>query len=147
MIVIISILLENIFNIYFHNFYNLFTLISLIFINIEEKKKYYLYSFFIGFIYDIFFTNFILLNAILFFIISIVIYYELNTHKKDLFHYVITGILVIFLYEFMHFIILNLFQYTKYSLIEFSFIARKYLITNIIYLIMLYFINKKHIIN
>ena len=90
-IVFISIILENIFNLYitrFNYFIPLFTLVSLIFIfpSFEHKKNnYYITSAIIGFIYDLFFTNFYILNSILFLLVSIGIYYILSTHKNSYF--------------------------------------------------------------
>ena len=142
-LVILSLLLENFFNIYFNFTYPLFTIVSLIFININDKKKYYIFCTIVGFIYDLFFTNFFILNCILFFLLAICIYYIIHSHNKKLLYYIITSIFIIFLYLILLYIILSIYGYINYSLIEFSYIIKNYLIINIIYTIILYFINKK----
>ncbi len=149
LIVLISILLENIFNIYLTSIpyiIPLFTLLSLIFIYPKYKKdkyKYYFISFIIGLIYDIFFTDFYIVNACLFLLISIFIYYILNNHKINIFTILTACIFSIFLYNILIYLILNFFNYTNYSLMDLSYILRNFLLINIIYTILLYQVFKK----
>lgn len=145
-IAIISLLLENFFNIFFNHTNPLFTLLSLIFLYYyfrKQRKKYFIFSFVMGFIYDLFFTNFLILNSLLFLFISVCIYYVLSTHKNDFIHMLLTSIFIIFLYNFFNVVILNFFNYTNYSILDFSFILRKFILVNIIYTIFLYLIIKK----
>ena len=88
-LIFISIILENLSNIYlssFNYFVPLFTLLSLIFIYPcfkKEKYKYYIFSSITGFIYDLFFTNFFVLNVLLFFICAFIIYYIFNKFEYN----------------------------------------------------------------
>lgn len=81
LISLLSLFLENICNIYLSNFkyfIPLFTILSLIFAYsfLKNEKKYYLlYSFFLGLVYDLFFTNFYVLNSIIFLLCSYFIYH------------------------------------------------------------------------
>ena len=148
MIVIISIILENIFNIYL--FPNQFTLISLIFLYPyfkNNKNKYLLICFFIGLIYDIFYTNFYVLNPLLFFIIGIWIYYILHNHKINILTIIISGLFAFSLYNLLLFLIFNFFNYVLYTILDLSFILRHLIIINMIYLLILYFIFKRKLSN
>lgn len=145
---LISIILENIFNLYlneFEYFTSLFTLISLIIIypNFKDNKKsYFIFSIILGFIYDIFFTNFYVLNAALFFVISVMIYYIFSKKEYTFKYLIITTIISIFIYNLMLFLIFNFFNYTNYSILDFSYILRHFILANIIYVVMLYIIVK-----
>lgn len=153
-IVLISLIFENIFNLYFSklNYITpLFTLISLIFVFPyfkNSKKDFYIFSLLVGLIYDLVFTNFYIINSILFLLISIVIFYVLKNHEYNLLMIVITSILSIFLYNILLYLILNLYNYTNYSLIDLSYILKSFLIGNIFYCFIIYFlIMKMHIID
>ena len=124
-LIFISIILENLSNIYlssFNYFVPLFTLLSLIFIYPyfkKEKYKYYIFSSITGFIYDLFFTNFFVLNVLLFFICAFIVFF-----------------------------ILNFFMYTNYSLLEFSYILKYFLPLNLLYICIIYlFFKTTHIGN
>lgn len=148
MIILISIILENIFNIYLLP--TQFTLISLIFLYFyfqNDKKRYLLTSFLIGLLYDIFYTNFYVLNPFLFFIISICLYYILHNHKTDILTIIISGLFIIFLYNLLLFLIFNFFNYSSYTIIDFSFILRHLVIVNMIYLLIIYFVFKRKLSN
>ena len=151
-VTIISIALENMFNIFFNieYFYPLFTLMSLIFLFYkykDNKNKYFIISFLIGFIYDIFFTNFYILNSIVFLICSFFIYYILYNHKNNYLLILVTSIFIILLYNILIYLILEFFQYIDYNLIDLSMIISNFLLLNIIYITIVYFITKKiHII-
>lgn len=157
LLIIISIFIENIFNLYLNMFKYiapLFTLLSLIFIFPyfkNAKKEYYIFSFFSGLLYDLFFTNFYVLNSIIFFIISIGMFYILRNHKNNYITIVYTSLFSIFLYNLINFLIFNMFNYYNYSLIDLSYILRHFLLGNLLYVTILYLFLKKryfkHIIN
>lgn len=148
LISLLSLFLENICNIYLSNFkyfIPLFTILSLIFVYpyLSNNKKYYLlYSFFLGLIYDLFFTNFYILNSIIFVLCGYFIYYIFKRFNYSLLTIIITTIFVIFFYNIFCFCILNFFLYTNYSLIEFSIILRYFIILNLIYSLFMYLIIK-----
>lgn len=151
-VTIISIALENMFNIFFNikYFYPLFTLMSLIFLFYQYKdnrNKYFIISFIIGLIYDIFFTNFYILNSIVFFVCSFFIYHILYNHKNNYLLILVTSIFIILLYNVLIYLILEFFQYIDYNLIDFSMIVSNFFFINIIYITIVYFIIRKfHII-
>lgn len=148
-IVFISIILENICNLYLSKFNYItpiFTLISLIFIFPyfkNSKKDFFIFSLIVGFIYDLVFTNFYILNVILFLIISIVIYYILKNHEYNILTIIVTTIVCIFIYNILLYLILNLFNYTNYNLIDLSYILRTFIIVNVLYTIIVYIFSKK----
>lgn len=153
-LIFISIILENLSNIYlssFNYFVPLFTLLSLIFIYPyfkKEKYKYYIFSSITGFIYDLFFTNFFVLNVLLFFICAFILYYIFNKFEYNFKTILFTSIFTIFLYNFLVFFILNFFMYTNYSLLEFSYILKYFLPLNLLYICIIYlFFKTTHIGN
>lgn len=148
LISILSLFLENICNIYLSNFkyfIPLFTILSLIFSYpfLKNEKKYYLlYAFLLGLIYDLFFTNFYVLNSLIFLLCSYFIYYIFKRFNYTLLSVILTTIFVIFFYNALCFCILNFFLYTNYSLLEFSVILRYFFILNIIYSLVMYLFTK-----
>ena len=141
---LISIILDNIINIYFSYLFSpVFMLINLIFIYdiFKDKEKYFLTSIIMGFIYDLFFSNFYVLNAIIFLIISIVI----HILKKDSFLMeLLTCLIIIILYNLLLYLIFNFFSYKYISIMDLLYILPKYII-NIIYFVILKIIFKtKH---
>ena len=144
LLVLISIILENIFNLHL-NISILFTLISLIIIFPyfkNAKKEYLIFSFFTGLIYDLFFTNFYILNCFIYLFISYFIFYILKNHNFNIFTVLYSSIFAIFLYNFILFIIFNFYNYTNYSLLDLSLILRSFIFVNIIYTIFIYLISK-----
>ena len=148
LLVLISILLENIFNIYLNNFIYLtplFTLISLIFIFFyfkNDRKGYLYFSFFTGLLYDFSFTNFYILNCILFTIISYIVFYILKNHNINIFTILYSSVFSILFYNLLLFLIFNFFNYINYSIMDLSIILRSFFISNIIYTIIIYIIIK-----
>lgn len=151
---IISIALESIVNLYIHNgsyLIPLFSILSLIFIypNFKnERVKYFTISFIFGIIYDLVFTNFYILNAILFLIFSIVIYYYFNKFKYNLLSTIILSIIGIIIYNVLLFLIFNILNYYTYSFLNLIFITKHFVIINIIYSLIVYLlINKTRLKN
>lgn len=145
LLVLISILTENIFNIYFNIdiLSPIFTLMSLIIIskNFNSKKnEFLLFSLLTGFVYDLFFTNFYILNALIFFICSIIIYYIFSKFEYNLLNVIIISIVVIIIYNTFIYLILNFFKYTSYNITAFLNILKNYFIINIIYISLLYIV-------
>lgn len=148
-IMIISIILDGIFNYYYSNsiFSSLFTIVSLIYIY-NENKKYYAMAFVYGLIYDLFYTNFYILNPILFLIVSYIITLYYKKFKCNFLDTFILNILVIIIYLLLLTIIFSITSYAKITFNEFIFILSRFMIINIFYGIILYLIviksNNKH---
>ena len=102
-LIFISIILENLSNIYlssFNYFVPLFTLLSLIFIYPcfkKEKYKYYIFSSMTGFIYDLLFTNFIILHPLIFILIVLLSKKVLNK-TNNIFYYLLLYFVIIIIY-------------------------------------------------
>ena len=143
----IGIILDNNINLHFSYLFSpIFTLINLILIYdlFNDKEKYFITSFIIGLIYDLFFSNFYVLNAIIFLTISMITY-MLKSIKKDSFiKEVLICLIVIFIYNLFLFLLFNFFSYKHISIIDFIYILPSYII-NIIYFIILKLVFKtKH---
>ena len=125
MISIISLFLELLFNQFIPKNYfilPLFTIVSIFFL--KRNRYYYIFLFTLGFIYDLFFTEIILLHSILFLFIGLLIKY----FKRN----ILLVILIITIYQIILFFIYNLLNY-NISIKEFLFIMSHYYILNIIY--------------
>ncbi len=154
-IIFISLIFENILNVnlsYLKYFIPLFTLLSLIFIYQylkKEPKKYYVISLSVGLVYDLFFTNFYVLNSLLFLISAFFIKYILEKYKYKLSTIIFTTIFIVFLYNFLLFCLLNFFRYIDYNLLDLSFILKYFILGNVLYSLFMYlilkFINHNHI--
>lgn len=130
MISIISLLLDNIFN------NSLFTLVSLIYL---KKDKYYLLKCaLLGLIYDLFFTDIIILHFSLFLLLGLFINF-LNKHIKNK---IFISIIIITIYQILLFILFNILRYKYMSIIEFIHIFKNYYRINILYSIILSIIYK-----
>ncbi len=149
LIVFISLILENLVNLYIPNeFYMLplFTPLSLIFIYPyfkNSKKDYLLFSSIVGFIYDIVFTNFYILNAILFFIIAYIIYNYLKKLNFNFINIILLSIIIILFYNIILFLIFNITNYYDYDILDLIYIIKHVFIINLIYIFSLYFISCK----
>ena len=149
-LVIISLIFENIINMIFSNnsyILSLFTILSLIFIYPyykNSKKDYLLFSMIAGFIYDVINTNFYILNPLIFVLISYFIYMFFRKFKYKLLNVILVSIFVILFYQFLLFVFFNVTSSSKYSINDFIFIINHYYIINILYSICLYFISTIH---
>ena len=149
LIILISLILESILNIYINtNSYlvPLFTFLSLIFIYPEfknSKKYFFCLSIILGIIYDILFTNFYILNLIVFFIYSFIIYYYFKKYQYNFINIIIVSVIGIIIYNLLLFIIFNIFNYYNYNLHDLLFIIKHFFIINIIYSALFYLIINK----
>lgn len=145
-LIIVSIFLEGIFNLLFQEsiIMPLFSILCLALIYPYFKNKnYLLLCSFLGFIYDLFNTNFYILNVIIFFVISYFIKYYFTKFEYKFISFLILEILIIFIYQFLLLIVFHITMYNKISLEEFIFILNHFYVINIFYIIFGYLINKK----
>lgn len=148
LILIISFILEGIVsNIVSANslLFPLFTIISLSAVYPlfnKDNKKFYLYSLFVGFIYDIVFTNTPFINTFSFFLTAYMIklLYEYITVSK--FNIVLIDIVVIIFHQTVLYLILCLFNYTTFNEITLLTSLYSSLILNVIYGFILFLITK-----
>ena len=139
MICIISLFLELFFNRFISSnsyFIPLFTLVSLIYL--KKDDKYLLKVSTLGFIYDLIFTNYYFLHTFIFFIIGLVI--RNRFIKND----IILTILIIIIYNVFLFTIYNLSKENILSLYDFIFVIKHFFFINILYSLLISFIDHKN---
>ena len=151
-IIIVSILLDGIFNYLFPNsiISSLFCIVSLITLyKINNKNRFLIISTIYGFIYDLFFTNFYILNAMVFFLVSYFIIIFFKKFKYTFINLILLNVIVIIIYLLIIIIIFNITSYSNYSLSELLFVVPRFLLINTIYEVVIYLIvikrNNKHI--
>ena len=144
MISIISLVLDILINRFINQdslFIPLFTLVSILFI--KNNKYYYIKLFFIGFLYDLLFTNYYVLNAFIYLIIGFINNMLLRIIDKNIIGYIFITIIDIFIYQLFLFLIFKIFRVNSYDLYDFIFIIKHYFLINILYLLLIYNIKKK----
>ncbi len=152
LLVFISIFLENIINLYFSNFKflsPLFTLVSLYYINynFKFKKNYFIFCLATGIIYDLIFTNFYILNGLLFLVISLLIRMVIGKKRLGLCKNILFICFIIIIYNLLLFLIFNFYSYKLYSFLEFIYILKYFFLGNIMYSVILYLLFKKRILS
>lgn len=65
----------------------------------KNNKKYYLYSFILGFVYDLFYTNLFFYDALIFLLLAYIIAFIYKNFEITIFHTILCLILIITLYE------------------------------------------------
>ncbi|MBQ9019291.1 MAG: hypothetical protein IJ097_03140 [Bacilli bacterium] len=151
-IVIISLILDGIltnFLPYLNNnlsfFTPLLTLVSIFMIYPFFKKKeikYFILIFIIGIIYDLFYTNLLFFNAVMFVIIGLVIRYIYKSYEITPIRLILYIILLIISYELLTGIILLVFNIVPITIYKLLYKITHSLILNIIYGELIYYILK-----
>lgn len=144
MISAISILLEYIFNYYIKRetiLLPLFTLVSIVFI--KKDDKYLIKCVIIGFIYDVLFTSYYIINMILFLLIGFLISIFYKKIKFNYTNNIFITIFIITIYQLILFILFNITGLKFINIYDFVLIARNFYLVNIIYTIILTFIKKR----
>ena len=123
----------------------MFSLVSLFFIYSFFKKnkyKYFVFSFIFGFIYDLFFTNLLFFNGILFLAIAFIITLLYENLETNFINIVLDVIIIITVYELLTVSIILLFNLVPITPLKVLYKISHSLIINIIYGEILYFIIK-----
>ena len=142
MILIISLLLDVInYFIFSQNshFLSLFSVISIIFF--KKDKKYLIILILFGLLYDLIF-NITFINSILFPLIGILLKFLYKKIKYNYLNNLLVGLFILVFYQFLICIMSNLFKYS-YTLNDYVYIISHYLITNIIFIIIMTYISSK----
>ncbi len=152
-IVIISLVLDGILSNFLPYLVNdlslftpLFTLVSIFIIYPffkKKEKKYLITIFIIGVIYDLFYTNLLFFNGILFFIIGLLTIYSYKIYEMNFIKLLVYIIIVISLYEVLTASILLIFNIVSITFYKVIYKISHSLILNIIYGELLYLIIKK----
>jgi len=123
----------------------LFTLVSIFIIYPffkKKEKKYLITIFIIGIIYDLFYTNLLFFNGVLFFIIGLLTIYFYKIYEMNSIKLLIYIILVITIYEVLTASILLVFNIVPITFYKVIYKISHSLILNIIYGELLYLIIK-----
>ena len=108
----------------------------------KKEKKYLISVFIIGIIYDLFYTNLLFFNAVLFFIIGLITIYFYKIYEMNFLRLLFYIILVIICYEVLTASILLIFNMVPITFYKIIYKISHSLIINIIYGELLYFIIK-----
>lgn len=132
-------------------FLPLFSLISLIVIYPyfhKEENSYIKFSFLLGLLYDIVYTDTLFLNAFVFLLISFCIKLIHEYISNNIFNVSIMGLLVVTIYRIITYFILAIINYLSYDFNELLVSIYSSLIINVFYGIILYlvtdFISRKY---
>ncbi|WP_413854736.1 rod shape-determining protein MreD [Candidatus Ruminimicrobium bovinum] len=149
---IISLILEVIlsnFLPYLNNNLSLFTpmfsIVSLFFIYSffkKDKYRYFIFSFIFGFVYDLFFTNLLFFNGILFLAIAFLITLLYENLEINFLNIILEIVIIITVYELLTVFIILIFNLVPITPLKVLYKISHSLIINIIYGEILYFIIK-----
>ena len=148
MISLLSIILDLLLNNYIKTeslFLSLFTVLSIIFI--KRNKMYYLKIFIIGVIYDLIFTNYYILNGFIFLLLGFFINFYYKKIKYGIINNLLLGLIIFVIYQLILFIVLNVTNINILSFNEFIFITKHFIISSVLYIIILSIIIKKERLN
>ena len=123
----------------------MFSIVSLFFIYSffkKEKIKYFVFSFIFGFIYDLFFTNLLFFNGILFLAIAFLITVLYENLEINFLNIILDIIIIIIVYELLTVFIVLIFNLVPITPLQVLYKISHSLIMNIIYGEILYFIIK-----
>lgn len=102
------------------------------------KKNYYIICFITGLIYDITYTNTFMLNASIFLLLGYLIFNINIIITNNSFNVILIGLLIIFIYRILTYLILVFIDYTEFSInVLFKSIGFS-LLFNIIYISLMY---------
>ncbi|MBQ2639447.1 MAG: rod shape-determining protein MreD [Bacilli bacterium] len=121
----------------------MFSIVSLFFIYSflkKDKYKYFVFSFIFGFIYDLFFTNLIFFNGVLFVGIAFLITLLYENLEINFLNIILEIIIIIIVYELLTVFIILLFNLVHITLLKLLYKVLHSLIINILYGEILYFI-------
>ena len=142
--ILISFLLDGILSIYLYKLIPLFTLTSIVIASYYKKADSLIkYTVLIGILYDVVYTNTIILNSIIFFFLSLLLIKLNKKFNKNYFNILFINTIIITLYLVVTYIILVLFNYLNFNIIYMTISILKSLIINNIYISFLYLIMHK----
>ncbi len=123
-------------------FIPMFTLISFIitlpYFN-NQSNNYLIVCFVFGFIYDITFTNTLLLNAALFTLIGFIIILLDNGLSNNYFNSILKMLIIIIIFDSLTYFILLMLNYINYGILDLLMKIAKSLLLNFIYITVFYF--------
>ena len=108
----------------------------------DDDKKYFIYSFIFGVIYDLFLTNLFLYDGIVFLFIAYISYLIYKNFEVNSIRNIIYIVLIIIIYELVFALSILLFNLVPISINKVFYKITHSLISNIIYGEFIYFIIK-----
>lgn len=149
-ILILSLLLDGLLTIFLPYMQNdlslftpLFTMISIFIIfpfYRKKEKKYFITIFILGIIYDLFYTNLLFFNSVLFIIIGIVTLYIYKNFEITPFKLILYTIIIVAIYESTTGLILFLYNIVPVTIEKIIYKIIHSLILNIIYIEIIHYI-------
>lgn len=126
-------------------FNNCFTLVSLFMINryFINPKKYYLISFITGLIYDIVYTDKILINGYLFLLMSYLVVKTDKIFKDDVFSYILKMIMAIIIYRVLAYLIFIIIGEIDIDFLKLITSIISSIVLNLIYLVFILVLQEK----
>lgn len=150
-ITVISFLLDGLFSLIipfdsifmFKSFFTLMSLIVLFPYFVYRERQYYILSFVTGLLYDLIYTNTLLLNALLFLSTAILIRYIYKEIQNNIANGVVISVLILFIYNTLTYVILNIIGVTTtpYSIFLSHLIFID--IINVLYFVITYIIARR----
>ena len=151
-IIIVSLLLDGILSNFLPYLYTnlsiftpLFTLVSIFMIYPFFKKKektYFILIFIVGIIYDLFYTNLLFFNGVLFITIGLLIKYIYKTYEITPLRLILYIIILITSYEFLTSLVLLIYNVVEVTFYKVFYKIINSLVLNIIYSEIIYLIIK-----
>ena len=127
-------------------FTTLFVVISLFFIYplfTGNNKKYFIYIFIYGIIYDLMFTNLFFYHGFIFLFLGIITFYIYKNLEITFIRNIIYILFLILVYEGLFVIFILIFNLVPITLFKYLYKVSHTIISNVIYGELLYFIQKK----
>ena len=137
---ILSFIIDGVISLYIKNIIPFFIILSIVISSYFKKNDYLSELLVTGILYDVVYTDTIIINALVFYILYIFTIKYNNKMDKSLFNLIILDVILILLYLLILYLIFNVFKvdYTFYSYIN----ILKSISLNILFLIVFYFIDK-----
>lgn len=100
---------------------------------VGNDKKYYIYSFFLGVIYDLFYTNLFLYDGLMFLLLAVVTVWIYKNFEVNKLHAIFCIVLMIFLYEVIFAFLLFVFNLVPVTFDKVLYKFLHSLVSNVIY--------------
>lgn len=123
------------------SFKPLFTIVSLVLISpffYKHSWSYYKVCIITGLVYDLLYTNTLILNALLFLLIGFIIRKIYSFFNSSLISGILLNLIIISFYHVISYIILFFIGYLSFNIIDLSYHFLGVLITNTIYYIIMF---------
>ena len=141
--IFLAFLLDGIFSLYFSNVSFLFTISTIAFISYKDDTN--LLSIMVaGILYDIVYTNTIIVNTLIFYILFLISLAYNKKYRRNLFNLVLLNNIVTILYILFTYLLLRFYGVINYNIFYMLISILKCLILNSFYIIILYILFHKN---